>query len=310
MRQNFEFRAIVGTLIWIGLIAIGIMFARQSFNRAPEATRLIAQYVGNQRKIVEINFPYTQIVSIGDPVYEFESDNVAPIGVVSRIVDEQCNDKGPAWVDRAFVTLYGSAPPLTKTDVFEYHTAPESSAWVLQTMLPPQKRQEIAKLIVDSYRQNQDDIVDALKPVVENSLREASTVIRDDLQTAFAKREDRVREIGQRYQAELVQKELIPLIQQEILPILKEEAEPLASEVGHEIWSQVSVFRFGWRYIYDKTPLPDKQLTEREFKKFVEEKAMPILEAHVEDFVEVQKAVVKFPAGSTDLSKPPTAVDK
>ncbi len=293
MRQTFEFRAIIGTLIWIGLIAVAIMFARESFSRAPEATKLIAQYTGNQRRTIEINFPSSQEVSVGDAVYLYDTERVSAIGVVSRVKDEQCTYEELAWVDRAFVTLFGSAPDLSNNDYLVYHAAPDSSAWVLQTMLPPEKRQELTKLIVDSYQKNQDDIVQALRPVVEASLRDASQVIRDDLQVAFESREERIRVIGQRYQAELVDKELIPLVQQEIIPIIRSEGEPLASEIGQEIWSEVSVFRFGWRYLYDKAPLPNKKLTEKEFNRFVENKVVPLLESHLEEIIDVQKAIVR-----------------
>jgi hypothetical protein len=286
-------RAIIGTLIWVGLIAFAIMFTRQTLERAPSATEQITQYIGNQRRTIEINFPYRRYIAVGDQVFLADSDKVAPIGVVSQVKDKSYLGKGLVWSDRAFVTLFGSAPTINERSFLEYHEAPDSSAWVLQTMLPPEKRQELTKLIVDSYQKNQTDIVQALRPVVEESMRDASDVIRDDLKTAFEAREDTIRKIGQRYQTDLVQKELIPLIQQEILPIVKAEGEPLANQVGQEIWSNVSMFRFGWRYMYDKTPLPDRKLTEKEFKRFVDEKAMPILQSHVEDFVDVQKRIIE-----------------
>ena len=162
----------------------------------------------------------------------------------------------------------------------------------METMFPPEKREEISRVIMESYRKNQAQIVDALRPVIEASLKDASSVIREDLKTAFEKREDEIRKIGERYQENLVQKEIIPLIQEEIWPIVESESRPLANEVGQEIWSEVSMFRFGWRYIYDKTPLPDKKLTEKEFKRFVDQKALPVLESHLEDFVELQKKLL------------------
>ena len=64
-------------------------------------------------------------------------------------------------------------------------------------------------------------------------------------------------------------------------------------EVGQEIWGQVSVFRFGWRYLYDKAPLTDQKLTEAEFKRFVDNKAIPILEKHMGEIVELQKTILK-----------------
>ncbi len=280
-------------LIWVGIVAVGIIFARQSFSRAPTATTLIAQYVGNQRRLVEIRMEDYQLVATGDPVYLPDSDSVAPIGVVTRLEEADSTFKGLAWVTKAYVTLYGAAPQIADGDFMMYHSAPDSSAWVLQTMLPPEKRRELTKLIVDSYQKNQDEILKALRPVVEESLRRASDVIRDDLNRAFEAREDQIRLIGQRYQTELIEKEIVPLIRDEIWPIVQAECEPLANQVGAEIWSQVSVFRFGWRYLYDQAPLPDKNLTEREFKRFVDEKAIPVLEGHLNEFVELQKSVIK-----------------
>lgn len=293
MRQNLEFRAIVGILIWIGLVAVGIIFARQSFSRAPEATKLIAQYVGNQRRTIEIELDDYQLVATGDPVYLADSDDVAPIGIVTRVKEANSTFEGLAWVKKAYITLYGVAPLIADGDYVTYHTAPDSSAWVLKTMLHDEKRRELTKLIVDSYRKNQDDILAALRPVVENSLREASEVVREDLEGAFHAREDEIRRIGQRFQKDLIEEEIMPLIQEEIWPIVQAESEPLVNRVGQKIWSEVSVFGFGWRYLYDSVPLTDKRLTEREFRRFVDEKAIPILQAHLPEFVELQKSVIK-----------------
>ena len=292
MRQNYEFRTIVGGLIWIGLIAVAIIFARNSFSRAPDATAQLAQYVGKQRKTIEVDFPEMTLVRIGDPVYISNGDRVSAIGYVSQVDSPENTTKDLVYAKHVYITLYGSAPKLSEGDFLKYHRAPDSAAWVLETMFPPEKRAEISRVILESYRKNQAQIVDALRPVVEASLKDASSVIREDLKTAFEKREDEIRKIGERYQENLVQNEIIPLIQEEIWPIVESESRPLANEVGQEIWSEVSMFRFGWRYIYDKTPLPDKKLTEKEFKRFVDQKALPVLESHLEDFVELQKRLL------------------
>jgi hypothetical protein len=160
-------------------------------------------------------------------------------------------------------------------------------------MLPKAKRQEIGALILKAFREHQDEIVAELRPVVEASLKDAASVIREDIKSAFQARENQIRKIGQRYQSDLIEKEIVPLIQQEIWPIVREESEPLAVVVGNEIWKEVSVFRFGWRYLYDKTPLPDRKLTEKEFKRFADEKAIPVLESHMGDFVELQKRLIR-----------------
>lgn len=308
MRQNYEFRTIIGGLIWVGLIAVAIIFARQCFDRVPDATKQLADYVGKQRRTIEVDLPGGGgVIRIGDPVYLSGGDRVSAIGYVSQVdplywekpkdaTEETLQPENTStdliWAKHLYITFYGSAPEIRDGDHLKFHEAPYSAAWVMETMLPPAKREQIGKVMLESYRKNQEDIVDALRPVVEASLKDASSVIREDLKSAFEKREDKIREIGERYQDNLVQKEIIPLIQEEIWPIVQTESRPLANQVGQEIWKEVSMFRFGWRYLYDKTPLPEKKLTEKEFRRFVDEKALPVLETHLEDFVELQKTLV------------------
>ena len=292
MRQKFETRTIVGGLIWIGLIAAAVVFSQKWIGRAPDATAQLASYAGKQRSTIEVDLPQSRLIRIGDPIYLSGSDRVSAIGFVSQVGSEDNTVRDLMYGKHLYLTFYGSAPELREGDLLKYHRAPDSAAWVLKTMFPPEKRAELSRVILNSYRRNQTQIVDALRPVVEASLKDASSVIREDLKAAFERREDEIREIGQRYQEDLVQEEIIPLIQDEIWPIVSEESRPLADQVGREIWSEVSMFRFGWRFLYDKTPLPERKLAEKEFKRFVDQKALPILESHIGDFVELQKVLL------------------
>jgi hypothetical protein len=316
MRQKFELRAILGMLIWIGLIAVAIIFARHSFQRAPAATSQLSQYITQERQKITIELDSLQMMRIGDLVYLSESEQVSPIGTVTRIVSDKETEQESVysrtwkWIgignqeaakqrkivryaNKAEITFFGTAPQLDSNDRLEYHNAPDSTAWVLQTMLHDEKRKEISKLIMDAFRQNQADIVDAFKPVVKASLKEASGLIKQDIEKAFKAREDQLKKIGEHYQSEIVEKELVPLIKDQIWPIVEEESRPLAEMVGQKIWKEVSVFRFGWRYLYDKTPLPDQKLTQKEFKRFVDGKVVPILESHIGDFVSLQKNILQ-----------------
>ena len=193
MRQNYEFRTIVGGLIWIGLIAVAIIFARNCFSRAPDATSQLTSFIGKQRRTIEIDFPELTVVRIGDPVYLSNSDRVSAIGYVSQVDSPENVNKKLVYAKHIYITLYGSAPNLSEGDFLKYHRAEDSAAWVLQTMFPPEKREEIGRVILESYRENQAQIVEALRPVVEASLKDASSVIREDLKIAFEKREDEIR---------------------------------------------------------------------------------------------------------------------
>ncbi len=291
MRQQIEYRVIVGILIWIALISMGILFLRNSQARSPDTALQLAQFIGKQRHTVSLNLTFPQVLRVGDPVFLADSKKYAPIGFVSSVAAG--DSKALYYTDRAQVTFYGNSPNFDDQAYLEYHMAPNTSEWVLKTMLPPEKREEIGRLILDGYSKHQSEIVAALRPLVEDSLRDASRILRDDLRAAFLNHEEEIKRIGQKYQTQLFEKEIIPLIQKEIWPIVQQESEPLAALVGQEIWQEVSVFRFGWRYLYDRSPLPEKRLAEREFERFLDEKVIPILKSYLPEFVILQQQIIQ-----------------
>ena len=293
MRQKFESRLIFGVLLWIGIIASAVILLRNTVSNTPRASGMLVDYVTKQRRLVEIEFPVQVVLSRGTPVFSSDPTQVNPIGVVSHLEGWESNFKGAAWTDRAYVILYGNAPPLKKGGFADYHTAPDTTEWVLRTMLPDEKRREISALIASAYKENQKEILDAFRPILNESIVTASRVIREELNLALEKRASQIEELGARYRKELVEEKIVPLVRSEIVPIVQVESEPLVAEMGQEIWGEVSVFGFGWRYIYDKTPLPDRKLTEREFRRFADEKAIPIIMSHMDEIIEVQKRVIR-----------------
>jgi hypothetical protein len=293
MRQKFESRLIFGVLLWIGIIASAVILLRNTVSSTPRASGMLVDYVTKQRRLVEIEFPVQVVLSRGTPVFSSDPTQVNPIGVISHLEGWESNFKGAAWTDRAYVILYSNAPPLKKGGFADYHTAPDTTEWVLRTMLPDEKRREISALIASAYKENQKEILDAFRPILNESIVTASRVIREELNLALEKRASQIEELGARYRKELVEEKIVPLVRSEIVPIVQVESEPLVAEIGQEIWGEVSVFGFGWRYIYDKTPLPDRKLTEREFRRFADEKAIPIIMSHMDEIIEVQKRVIR-----------------
>ena len=293
MRQKFESRLIFGVLFWIGMIAFAAILLRNTVSSTPRASGMLFDYVTKQRRLVEIEFPVQVVLSRGTPVFSSDPLEVNPIGVVSTLDGFESNFKGAAWTDKASVLLYGNAPRLSQGDFATYHSAPDNTEWVLKTMLPEKKRQEISALIASAYKENQKEILNAFRPILNESIATASRVIREELNVALDKREDQLEELGARYRRELIEEKIVPLVKSEIIPIVQVESEPLVGEIGQEIWGEVSVFGFGWRYIYDKTPLTGGKLTEREFKRFADQKAIPIIMSHMDEIIEVQKRVIR-----------------
>ena len=296
MKNSNDIRFITGMLIWIGLIAGGVVFFRQSTTASPVAARQIIAYLGAQKRTLEIIAPSEVVLGIGDPVFlETSSGQIEPIGMISELDFPREDSQPPvklAWVNRATVEFLSGLPPLTKEAHVEYHTTSASLGWIGKTMLSPAKRKELRELIVNAYAIHQDELLQTFQPLIRQTIADSAKIIRDEVSLEIANHQEQIQSISRRYQSEVLEKDILPILEEEIWPIIQEESQPLVQLIGMEIWREVSVWRFGWRYLYDVAPLPDKNLASKEFDRFLERKAIPILKTHLPDAIELQKVLL------------------
>jgi hypothetical protein len=286
-----------GILIWSGvLVSMYHWGHNQPVGDGTVADRLVPQawdYVTSKRTPIEFESQFEVALAVGDPVFIVDAAGEShQIGEVTKL-DPIPNTRGVAVRTRkGQVLLYADAPQVVDGSVLVSHQAPRSMSWVLETMLPPQKRAEVATEIQQAFAQHQGEIVAALKPIMARSLQQAYEVVKEDLPKSLAAHQAEIQAIGKRYEREIVQSEIVPLVKQEIWPIVKEQSVPVVTEVGKEIWQKASVWRFGWRYVYDKSFQPKDSLVKEEWDRFVETDAAPILSDHTEDFITLQKKIL------------------
>jgi len=296
MKHSNDIPFITGMLIWIGLIAGGVVLFRQSTSASPVAARQIIDYLGAQKRTLEIVSLSEVVLGVGDPVFlETGSGQIEPIGMISELDFPREDSQPPvklAWVNRATIQFLSGMPALSQEDYVEYHSTSESLGWIGKTMLSPSKRNELTELIVNAYTRHQDKLLETFQPLIKQTIADGATIIRDEVAIEIAKHQQQIQAIGRRYQSEVLETDILPVLEQEIWPIIQEESQPLAELIGMEIWREVSVWRFGWRYLYDVAPLPEKNLSNKEFDRFLESKAVPILKSHLADAIELQKVLL------------------
>ncbi len=174
----------------------------------------------------------------------------------------------------------------------EYYETPKSLAWVAKTLLPPEKKKRVIQLILETYEAEGPKLNAKLMPVLRNMLQKSLPSIEKKAIEYLQKERGRVHQIGYRYQENLVQQKLIPLLRRDVMPIVEKHAEPVVERIGSELWDRASIWRFGWRYAYDVLPLTNRNLVQAEWRRFVEEEAIPVLESHVDEIIEVQKKII------------------
>jgi hypothetical protein len=164
--------------------------------------------------------------------------------------------------------------------------------WVIETMLPPEKRLLIAGEIKSAYEQHHQEILAALRPIINQSLQDAFVVIEQDLPPALARRKPRFDALATRYEKEIIDEEIVPLVKKEIWPILREYAEPAAEEVGKQMLDRISLWSVVWRAGADQIPFTRQNRLEEEMRRFLREEAVPMLESRTDEFIDIQKKVL------------------
>lgn len=298
-------RVVVGLIVWIGLLAVGYWSVERSLRQGGHTTAAlrkdIATLAATPRRHSEIRSETVLRYTIGDPVFAPGPDGgLEQIGEVTAVFAPQTDESvRSAWTTSAEVVLYRDVDP----DLYSlvHYTAPDSLAATLQTMLPPAKRMEIADEIRKSIEANRSEIVAQLKPVVERSLRESVRVVEQELAVALRKHRDELTQLGAKYQRDIVNQEIIPLVREEVLPIVRKRAQPLAEEIGKTLWDRVSIWGFGWRFLYDKSPLPRRDRVQKEWNRFVNEEVVPELESRSDEIVAVVQQIFTDAARNDEI---------
>lgn len=283
-------RIVLGLAFWCALAAAVWKASwghQQYHDRTGRWAEQMLEYSAGTRSELDLQFPSERELAIGDPIFVQASDgSLRQVGRVSALrQNSQPISARQARVREARAELYPAAGSLSSSAELTYFATPDSLGWIVETLLPLHKRTQIAGEINAVYQTHQQEIVAALRPVAEQSVRDSLAVIEADLPPALARHRPELEAIAARYHQDIVEAEVIPLVQEEVWPIVRRHGEPVAVEIGSDLWARVSLWRIGWRYAYDRSPLPEKRLAEKEFQRFADEEAAPILQQHSDEIL-------------------------
>ncbi len=242
---------------------------------------------------------------VGDPVF-FESPNHGwrQIGFVSRtsvVASAKATPHVTGGSPAVAIELdwYASEPDPKRCQLTQHHNDGRM-ADVVRMLFPAEKRERIQQHLVEAFQLHGDQISAAVVPLVEQSLRESLPLIEAELKASVSRHRSEVEAVAGRLNRDLVQGRLIPLAKEQLMPIVRRHAEAPAEAIGRELWDRASLWRFGWRAVYDSTPLPNKGLVREEWKRFVDEEATEVIESHLDELtVAVQRIVADVASDPT-----------
>ncbi|MGB7348192.1 MAG: hypothetical protein WBD20_28465 [Pirellulaceae bacterium] len=281
----------IGIAFWM-LSILGVVFSMNliDFSASEDAAEnsqsssLISYFMGPaERLIVEDR---SQGVQINDPVfYQDDAGAWKQIGYVSGVDADEA-------IRMAQLTWYSRDVPPGECNLYQYRSSGNLGE-VIATMLPPEKRTRIQERIASAMSDHGDDLSAAFVPLVQQSIKRSMPVIEEEFRRAVDNHRAEIDELADKWNDEIVSKRLIPLAKREIMPIVRQHGQPPAEEIGREIWDRASLWRFGWRAVYDKTPLPDKGLVQEEWKRFVQNEAAPVIESKMDDIVTATQRILR-----------------
>lgn len=290
-------RITIGILLWLGgIVAIGWSVDKKLTDNGTAREALAAdllQYATTPRQTAELVFQSDLFVAVGDPIVAAMPDgSVRQVGEISGVLNADQRHVGSATTSTASALFFEPGFDCRNMQGMLYYRTPNSMGWVLQTMLTTEKRGELIQVIQGTVNDHRDVILAELRPLVEKSLRESMRIMEQDLAASLKAHRSDIEKIAGRYQRDVLERELVPLVKSEIFPIVRTHAEPVANEIGMAMWQRVSLWRFTWRYLYDKSPLPERNKFKKEWERFLETEAKPILEDRTGDVIGAVRKIV------------------
>lgn len=299
-------KIILGTSTWLALMIGGVFAVHTQFTTnghgASETISGIASWlVGAPNEYVAVSASYL-LLAPNDPVFlKTEDGRFQQVGRVrNNFAPPPADSRKPvsrqieAFTQKASVVLYDSVIddqfPLGYQ--LEYHTTPTALDWVATTLITSERQQQIAEIIAKDWEKHREQVMLKLQPVVKAGIGKCVEAIEAELPTVLNAHRGDFGKLADRYQVEIIRNQIVPLVRAEILPIVQEEVRPLATELGKDLWNRVSLFSFTWRYLYDVSPLPEKNAVKLEFDRFMKEEVTPALESRSNEFVAVTERIL------------------
>lgn len=228
------------------------------------------------------------IVNYRDPVFSYDA-NGKPVRIGHVVSPTEIWAPTGTEVQ---IQLYDSTFPWSSGRL-ELHRPNRNLSRVAKVMLTEDRLERLQAILLQVRQQHQAEVSAELAPIIRQAFLDLRPVIEEELRTAIAGHRPQLDQLSEKYRLRIVNQRLVPLVQSEILPVVQKHATPLLENVGGEMWQKVSLWRFAWRYVYDGSVGPSEKLVQQEWRRFMDQHAMPILQAHSQDFVEVQTEIVR-----------------
>ncbi len=286
-------RPVVGGGLWVLLLALGYRHLADPV-RGGDRKALVGlwSFLSARPMTVKLVFPEDVEVSVGDPVF-FRGGGglLIPIGEVSELRRDGAVLKAlhasPASGVREVSCLLRDLGPKGPSGGARARllNVPQNESWVLRTLFPPERIAMIAREWNRTLLTHREEIFEVLAPIFRRLIRDLQEILTVDLPSVLARRRGPLAAIGQRFQADVVEKEFAPLLQTELWPVIERRAQPVLDAISAEVWERLPLWSLTWRLVYGSLPRASRTPLRTEINRFWREETVPIIREHAQDFL-------------------------
>ncbi|MFT7620831.1 MAG: hypothetical protein ACI97A_004489 [Planctomycetota bacterium] len=307
MRDFCRFWA--GLIFWGTMIGLGWFYVKEDADAAKAASRLTT-HLNSSPHIFDAQFPASAPLAVGNPVRVRVKNGFY---VAGRVTSVATNDKG----QMAGVAIFPEYAPLmgAKTRLIAARTAGDVG-WVVKTLLPEDTQVEVRKIITARWNRERDQLLRDLRPGLTKLMEETLKVVQEEFPELTRTHKEDFDTIGLVFKERGWDAHVEDVFSTVLWPMIQERAEPVLDDVGDEIVNAFPVWSMSWAYLADSIPFTDKDGFEKKVRKFIKQKAIPILveresairemaSTALNDTLKEEKTVKKLQLAAEDIAADP-----
>ncbi|MDA1230655.1 MAG: hypothetical protein O2856_07770 [Planctomycetota bacterium] len=174
---------IFGVVAWIAICVSAWLAIRGTDAKEQGSVRHVVGGIGQwvigarSERIAWSDFEI--VLAPGDPVLMRQADGT--FRQVGRIRNHFSDKPKDALTKHAALVLYDAVlKEFPEGFELQYHTSSTALEWVVRTMVPPERQQEIAELIADDWKSHREEVMTQLHPVMEKSFVHAVNAMKQN----------------------------------------------------------------------------------------------------------------------------------
>lgn len=285
-------RIYLGLIFWIiALIFLNSRVQQIYQNLAPQQKLALGElknYYLHSPEAIEIFFEHWVWIRAGDQVLTRDANG--ELLLIGRVLSMGPSETGYVCTIKLFEPNYQEK--LTQNTDFYYVQTKTNAVWILNTLLPTEKKQIVLEIVDRFLAQNRGYISEILLPLVKDLGKETYLAIEEDFPEVWKLHQSRLDVLFEKHKVTTLENELIPMIKNHLWPLIQKEATPTLESIGKELWQEFPKWGIAWRSFYEKIPGTDTDHVQKHWQKYLNEAAIPLLEKRTPDLLKVVKNIV------------------